>query len=244
MLNNETASTPDKSPWAQPGFIAAAAVIALLVLLGLILAVTGGSNGDAHPSTPAPSAAKPSVRNANASVCGLPAGNAAVPTTAPRAKWELVEGVAAPTAPTTLGPGRVDGGLRSCFAHSPTGALYAAVNVIAMTASDANRKSFVRRLTVPGEGRDRALQNLGPNSDPSTALQVAGFAVNDYRNNSAVVDLAFRVDTGNAAGYVHLPLAMRWLDGDWKLAVPDTGQPFDGMTRAPSLAGYVAWKGA
>lgn len=248
ILNDGSATPTDqKSPWVQPGFIAAAAVVALLVLLGIILAVTSGPQAgtkDAVTPAPAPTPAPAARTNPDASVCGLPAGSAAVPSQAPTAKWELVGGVAAPTAPKTIGPGTVQNGLRSCFAHSPTGALYAAVNVIAMTASDAQREGFVRKLTVPGVGRDRALANLGPSSNASTALQVAGFTINDYRKSSAVVDLAFRVDTGNSAGYVHLPLAMRWLEGDWKLALPDTGKPFDGMSRMPSLSSYVAWKGA
>lgn len=247
MLNNQTVRTPDhKSPWVQPGFIAATAIIALLVVLGLILAVTGDSDEDAKSGTAnrAPAApAAPVARDPDASVCGLPAGDTSVPTKAPRTEWDLVGSVAAPTATTTLGPGKVTSGLRSCFAHSPTGALYAAVNVIAMTASADHREAFVRRLTVPGVGRDRALSNLGPDSD-ATTLQVAGFSLSDYRTRSAVVDLAFRVDTGNAAGYTHLPLALRWLDGDWKLALPDTGRPFDGMARLPSLTGYTPWKGA
>jgi hypothetical protein len=239
--------THEKSAWLQPGFIAAAAVVTLVILLGLILALTGGSDGDAGGGSTSPPAApatpQGSGQKTDASVCGLPAGDNTVPTKPPPGKWELVGRVAVPTAVKSVGPGTVRNGLRSCFVHSPTGALYAAVNVIAMTASDAQREAFLRRLTAPGVGRDRALSNLGPSSDAtSTGLQVAGYSISDYRPSSVVVDLAFRVDKGNAAGYVHLPLALRWLDGDWKLAVPDTGQPFNGMARLPSLAGYVTWK--
>jgi len=251
MSNNESTDTADeKSAWTRPGFIAASVVVAIIVVLGLIVAFSGGSKqGTQSPAAPPPPAGRPAAKaDTDESVCGLDAGEQAVPTSAPRAKWELVGQVAAPTAPKTKGPGRVDNGLRSCFAHSPVGALYAAVNVIAMTASDDRGAPFVRRLTAPGVGRDRALATLGQEpsdaQNASTALQVAGFAITDYRKRSAVIDLAFRVDNGATTGYVHLPLALRWLDGDWKLALPDTGQPFDGMTRIPNLAGYVPWRGA
>ena len=241
--NGRIRDREDKSPWTQPGFLAAGAVVALLVALGLILVVTGGSDDEPQPGTTnaAPAPAPPAGQDADASVCGLPAGSQAVPTEAPPTQWELVGGIAAPTSTKAFGPGVVTEGLRSCFAHSPTGALYAAANVIAMTASADHREAFVRRMTVPGVGRDRALRNLGPESDSAT-LQIAGFSVRDYRTSSVVVDLAFRVDAGRAVGYTHLPLALRWLDGDWKLALPDTGQPFDAMTRVPSIAGYIAWK--
>lgn len=252
MTNNRSADTADeKSAWTQPGFIAAAAVVALIALLGIILAFSGDPKGEAQIPAAQPPSSDTGSPSASAdpdeSACALPAGSQVVPTEAPQTRWELVGQIATPAAPKTIGPARIERGLRSCFAHSPKGALYAAVNVIAMTADPRRREAFIRKLTVPGIGRDRALVELGRSSDAenaTTALQVAGFKVTDYRDDSAVVDLAFRVDNGSRAGTVHLPLALRWLDGDWKLALPDTGQPFDGMTRLPSTSGYVPWKGA
>lgn len=249
MTNNTSADRADeKSTWTQPGFVGAVAVVAIIVLLGIILAFSGGSKGDAvaPPAQPPPPASGPAPSaHPDASACDLPPGSQTVPTATPRTRWELVGQVAAPTAAKTIGPAKVERGLRSCFARSPKGALFAAVNVIAMTADPARREIFLRKLTVPGIGRDRALaQRSSDATNTSTALQVVGFQITDYRSDSAVVDLAFRVDAGNQAGTVHLPLAMRWRDGDWKLALPDTGQPFDGMARLPNTDGYIAWKGA
>lgn len=248
--NGGARNTEEKSPWAQPGFIAASAVVAILVLLGIVLAITAGSSKSPRDRTQKPASgpsrptAPAAAQSPDASVCGLPAGDQATPTQAPASKWELVDGFAAPTASSTLGPGKVTDGLRSCFAHSPSGALYAAVNAIAMTASSNHREAFVRHLTVPGVGRDRGLRDLGPDtgSASSVGLQVAGFAISDYQPSSAVVDLALRSDNGAAVTYVHVALAMRWRTGDWKLAPPDTGQPFEGMARVDSLSGYVPWK--
>lgn len=253
MMNNGTAGTADeRSPWTQPGFIAAAAVVAIIVVLGLVIVVTGrGSDSQAQnapaASPPASPAAPSPSADPNVSACGLPAGSQEIPATTPRTRWELVGQVAAPTAPESIGPARVDGGFRSCFAHSPIGALYAAVNAIAMTAAPKQREEFIRKLTRPGVGRDRALAELGRSSDvgnASTTLQVQGFRITDYRKGSAVVDLAFRVASGAQAGSVHLPLALRWRKGDWNLALPDTGQPFDGMARLASMSDYVPWNGA
>ena len=240
----------ERSPWTQPGFIAAAAVVLTIVLLGLVLAFTGGSDGQAqNPVAPPPQAAPNApTADADASVCGLPAGSQSVPVdrTCHEVGARRTHRDADRADHPRAGEGRRTD-CRSCFAHSPTGALYAAVNVIAMTADPDQRGAFIRQLTVPGVGRQRALAELARSSDAeneATVLQVSGFRIADYRNRAVVVDLAFRVDNGSQAGNVHLPLALRWLDGDWKLALPDTGQPFDGMARLSTTSGYVPWKGA
>ena len=60
-----------------------------------------------------------------------------------------------------------------------------------------------------------------------------------------MIDLALRIVSRDRTGLVHVPVALRWEGGDWKLAVPDTGLPFDAMTRIPSLGDdYIAWSGA
>jgi hypothetical protein len=84
-----------------------------------------------------------------------------VPVAAPPdTEWELVGTVAAPTAPETIGSGVVDDGLRSCFARSPLGTLYAAVNVLTTTVVDGEGEALVRNFAAAGEGRDAALAAL------------------------------------------------------------------------------------
>jgi hypothetical protein len=132
-MTDVTSSPHDSSPWAQRGFILAAAFIAGVLLLGLALLVLhiGGddSTGDSknHANGPPPAAATPVRKDPNASVCGLPADGQQIPAIAPETRWELVGTIAAPTDPKTIGPGIHQGKRRLCFAHSPTGALFAAV---------------------------------------------------------------------------------------------------------------------
>ncbi len=241
-----------QNPWTQRGFIASAVVVALIAVLGLFLAFAGpsGGNGNAAPRATTPAASTSpspggSTRPASDSACGLPAGEESVPRTAPKeTKWELVGTMAAPTAPDTHGPGRVDDGLRSCYAHSPTGALYAAVNFVAMTTAPERREAAVRELAANGPGRDAALTAIkreGEQRAGGTGTQVAGFTFLNYGTETAVVDLAFRT---SSAAYVHMPLSVRWQDGDWKVVFPDDGDLGHAIKPLPDLTGYVLWAGA
>ena len=252
MAGNTGEGEDERSPWTRPAFVASAAVVLMIVVLGLALLVSApGGTGESAPDANAPAGRDPTgsvpATPTSASACGLPGGSARV-TKAPAVSWELAGKIAVPTAPRTAGPGVEKNGLRSCFARSPLGALFAAVNAIAMTASDEQRGPFIRSSVAAGVGRKRALavlEDTPTNEGSDTVLQVAGFQVVDYSRFSAVIDLALRIVSRDRTGLVHVPVALRWEQGDWKLAVPDTGLPFDAMTRIPSLGDdYIAWSGA
>ena len=258
-MNNGTQAhgDDDGSPWTQPRFLAAAMLVGLIVILGLILTVTGGSNGDANSrpqETPArPPAATPVAEDPDESVCGLAPGEQSLPTKAPDAKWGLQGTFAVPRQPEVHGPGTVRSGVPACFAHSPTGALFATVNIYA-ALSDFSRKrpsdprSVIRQIIATGPGRDAILANLPSNSDSAdtasaSGVQIAGFSIVRYENRSAVVDVAFRVDRPGATGYVHGASTMRWERRDWKLVLAQDGRPFDSMEQIATLDGYVPWSG-
>ena len=224
----------------------AAAVLVLIVLLAIALIVLRPApEPDAAPA-PAPTASTPApstLREQGESVCGLEPGDQVVPSVAPvSTDWELVGSVAAPTAPASIGPGLVEDGLRSCYARSPLGALYAATGFLATTSEPRLRLPAVRDLTAKGEGRDTAL-DLITGSDPGGAgsgLQIAGFTFLNWDPRSAVVDVAMNVE-GTA---VHLPVSLRWEDGDWKVILPPDGDLYDAIAALPNLTGYVPWSGA
>jgi hypothetical protein len=246
--------TDEKSAWLQPGFIAAAAIVTLVILLGLILALTGGSDGDAgtKSANPAPAApAAPAGHNANASVCGLEAGSQSIPDAAPKAAWKLRGTVAVPSAPGTFGPHETTDGVPSCFAHSPTGALFATTNIyaalsVASHGSVDEQIAALKAMAAPGPGLDAATARRGgnrPSADSSSGVQVAGFNVVRYEPSSAVVDLAFHVDRAHVSGYVHATSTLRWQKGDWKVVLSQDGRPFDSLQQIDSLGGYVPWSG-
>lgn len=238
----EPTMNEDQNPLTKPKFIISAVVVALIVALGIILALLprGGGTPAAEPSTSGPTTAstQPSAAAA-ASICGLPAGDQAKPATAPAdTKWELVGKIAAPTSPTQFGPGKTEAnGLRSCFAHSPTGALYAAANMTALSA--AGKADLVyQQLAVPSPERDAVLKSSPTTAPNSVTAQMAGFTFRSYEADRAVIDLAFKGANGT---FVSIPVPLQWYGGDWKFVVPATGDT--GARQITDLGGYIEWSG-
>jgi len=231
----------DQNPLTKPKFIISAVVVAIIVALGIILALPkGGGTPTAEPSNALSTtgSAQPSATVA-ASRCGLPSGDQAKPATTPTdTKWELVGKIAAPTSPAQFGPGKTEAnGLRSCFAHSPTGALYAAANMTALSA--AGKAGLVyEQLAVPGPERDAVLKSSPTAAPSSVTAQLAGFTFRSYEVDRAVIDLAFKGSNGT---FVSIPVPLQWYQGDWKFVVPATGDT--GARQITDLGGYIEWSG-
>jgi hypothetical protein len=233
----------DQSPLTKPKFIISAVVVAIIVALGIILALLprGGGNPATGPSNSgsATASTQPSAAAA-ASVCGLPSGDQAKPATTPTdTKWELVGKIAAPTSPTQFGPGKTEAnGLRSCFAHSPTGALYAGANIVIL-ASSGHNDLVLRYLTVDSPERDKMLGSSSPSgSSGGPSFQLAGFKLTDYTGDRAVIEYGFKVSNGT---FGSLPVVLQWSGGDWKAVPPASGQP-EGKQLA-DLSGFIPWEG-
>ena len=232
----------DQNPLTKPKFIISAVVVAIIVALGIILALIpkGGGNPAAEPSNSgsATASTQPSAAAA-ASVCGLPSGNQAKPATTPTdTKWELVGKVAAPTSPTQFGPGKTEpNGLRSCFAHSPTGALYAAANVAVLSATGKARLVY-EQLAVPSPERDALLNQPEPQETSAVTAQIAGFQIRSYDPDRAVIVIAAK---GSNGALVSVPVPLQWHSGDWKVVVPATGSTGGGQIS--DLSGYIPWSG-
>jgi len=232
----------DQNPLTKPKFIISAVVVAVIVALGIILALIpkGGGNPTAEPSNSGSTTAstQPSMAAA-ASVCGLPSGNQAKPaTTPPDTKWELIGKIAAPTSPAEFGPGKTEAnGLRSCFAHSPSGALYAAANVTALSSAGKARLVY-EQLAVPSPERDALLDQPEPKETSGVTAQIAGFQIRSYEADRAVIVIAAR---GSNGALVSIPVPLQWHSGDWKIVVPATGSTGGGQIS--DLSGYIPWSG-
>jgi hypothetical protein len=246
-----------QNPWTQPMFIASAIVVGIVVVLGLVLAFRGGGSSDHLDPAQSPSAGAGAQagridEKTSRSHCEVAPGNQDIPRTAPRGtRWQLKGTIAVPSA-AAFGPGAAKDDIPSCFAHSPTGALFATINIYAALSAVSQKGvgdpvSVLRQLIAEGPGRDVAIANArrggAPSKESSSGVQVAGFTIVRYEPASAVIDLAFRVDRPGASGYVHATSTMRWERGDWKLTLSQEGQPFDSMQQIRDLSGYIRWSG-
>lgn len=238
-----------KSPFTRPGFIAAVAVIAVVVLVGMIAVVSGLLSRQDPGPTPTETATATATADPDAptaddlSVCGLEGfERTSSLDAAPENDWELVGTIAAPTS-GAAGPGVVDDGFRSCFAHTAEGALYAAVNFLAIGTDDTIRPRLPE-LVAEGPGRDAAEEALASGSGGGIAgprAQVAGFRIGSYDGTNVTVDLALNYNDGRL---ISAPLKLVWEDGDWKMVLTDTGAlPLDAALLS-NLGGYIPWAGA
>lgn len=249
-------SSPESNPFTKPGFIISAGlVVALIAAVVVIFLLPNGENSaqsapvsppgsNSGSGTPGPS----NLENPNAtekSVCGLPATDELALGTAPTSSWELVDRMATPTDPETVGPGVTEeNGFRSCFANSPSGALYAAMNVVALGSSGSPdlMMKMSDELLVPGAGRDAAIKDTSTavESSGESSIQVRGFIIKSYTPAEANLDLAFETSEGALA---RVTMSLRWVDGDWKVNPADDGTPWNGMSQISDLSGFLLWSG-
>lgn len=237
-------NTQPESPFARRGFIAAAIVVGVIVLAGVIVLVTSLTSPKGDPVVQPTNTGGPVASGDDKSICGLDGfEEESTLTQAPDVEWELVGTVAVPEASSGAGPGDVrSDGLRTCFAHTAEGALFATVNYFAMS-SDARTLPLLVDLIEPGAGRDAAEAAAEGGGEPSNSrLQVAGFKVNSYTADEATIDVAWTV-TSAGSQLVSLPMVLHWVDGDWKVVLTDDGQLPFGSAPLESLGGYIPWAG-
>ena len=250
-MSESTPSGTEQNPFTRPGFIISAALVLALIAAVAVIFFLPKDDSTAQPAPAAPAdtsapAAPATSAAAGKSICGLPSSTETALGAAPTSTWELVGKMAAPTDPTTIGPGTTDeDGFRSCFAHSPTGALYSAMNVAALgsTGSPQLNAKLADQLLVPGMGRDAAIKEAAgmvAAGGSDTSAQVKGFAIKSYTPSEANIDLAFETSKG---AFVHTVLSMRWMDGDWKVKPADDGVTFSGVAQLSDLSGFIAWSG-
>lgn len=233
-------NTQSDSPFAGRGFIAAAIVVGVIVLAGVIVLVTALTAPKDDPVAQPTNTGGPVASGDDQSVCGLEGfEEESSLTDAPDVEWELVGTVAAPFA-LEVGPGVTDDGFRRCFEHTAEGALFAAVNFIAL-GTDATTGPRLVELVAPGPGRDALEAQASEGGPSSLRAQVAGFAISNYTKDSVTVDLALNYSSGDL---VSLPLKLVWAEGDWKVQMTDTGQLPIAPGAIASLGGYIPWSGA
>ncbi|WP_420116579.1 hypothetical protein [Micromonospora sp.] len=255
MTNNQNPSTADDStPFSSTAWKVSAIFLALVVAaLGYLLitgrpsdqppaaaAATPTSTPPVTESGPPTTSAAPTTSTAPAttqlpggpSICGLPDGDQTLPVTPPAASWATVGSMAAPNSPI-YGPGVIsDDGIGNCYAHSPTGALFALVNAVVLTNTKADQFSQVAivqqrgsrtnlydQVLVDATKEDAEAGSKMP-TDPSTTdkVTVLGYQYIDYAPDRATIAVALGIGQPGTSTYQPSMLTgvVVWEDGDWK----------------------------
>lgn len=176
--------------------------------------------------------------------CGVPDGDQTSPSDkAPTADgWEVSRRAVVPRS-SAYGPAKTDAdGFRHCFAHSPTGAVYAAYNVIAALADQSKAAGTVGKLMVAGRDTDALLREVRKETADTTSSppQIAGYRVVDASRDRVTVMLAMPVQTE----YMSATFTLTWQAGDWRLVPPsDGGSVGTPYAQHRTLNDFVAWSG-
>lgn len=224
-------------------FIGAAvlALIVALIAVGLVL----GTRSTEAPASPDRSAATDEPAASDASKCGLESDGTDSLPQAPSTTWSTDTPIAAPSSPEA-GPGETTDGIHSCFARTPTGALFAAANLATDSSNPAiDPIDILEQRVVRDENFEELREETEGNTSPGNerGMQLAGFRLNAYTPDAATVELVARTDAAVDGGaLIALTYNVRWQDGDWMLVVPQNQRP--PASQLVSLAGYVEWSAA
>ncbi|WP_350280057.1 hypothetical protein [Kribbella sp. HUAS MG21] len=263
----------------ERGFIASAIVVGAVLVCLVVWFMAGGRSDDptAGPSqtpstvvptgqpteeesteppapTEEPSATRtaPPPPNSRTGGCNAKNPSQAIPrVAAPLAvSWQF-EGKMLIPIQAESGPAKTSpNGVRSCFAHSPTGAVLAAMVLLGQLQNPEVGIAALNSRVYPGPGRDAAIAAAKQAaSTPSTTvagdIQFAGFKVLDYPPNATRAIIQVVADLNNKA-YGAMPVTMRWYKGDWYIELQTDGS-FNGSTEPDiltSLSGYVRFSGS
>ncbi|MFF0339262.1 hypothetical protein [Kribbella sp. NPDC004875] len=158
---------------------------------------------------------------------------------------EILVPIQAAAGPAATSPD----GVRSCFAHSPTGAVLAAMVVLGQIQNPDVSLDVLRTRVLPGPGRNAAIaaakEQLKTPPTPDGDVQFAGFKVLYYPPGGAQAIIQVVADLNHKA-YGALPITMQWSHGDWYAVLQDDGT-FNGSVEPDilsSLNGYVRFSGA
>jgi hypothetical protein len=230
--------------WTSPRFVVSAVVVALLAAVGLALALWPG-DGPAASLSPVTAPPASSLPAGSGSVCGLDATGGRTLTRAPKVAWAPIGATDAPSS-AEHGPGRIDGTtrVRSCYSHTPEGALLAAVNLLASSADPELLLETTRQQTVDSPGKKVALAQIQQRIEdggPGIPMEVAGFRLLSYSQEEATVEVVMSFDDGENLTHVTTGADLVWQGGDWKFVLADdgTGGPVSG--KVSDLSRYVLW---
>lgn len=237
------ASSENRSPFNMWWFAAAGFVVLILVaavILGIRIGATRSSGAaDETQSTQSveTEAASEREESEGAAEVGTRECSAQLSdnqdylTEAPPTEWELY-GSSSFSIPVSeeFGPAKRDGDLWGCFAHSPGGAVYAGLPLLASFSVGG-----VYEAAVDSPAAQSALEDEAADAG-ATFPTFSGFRIDEYSESSARITYYGTTD-GHVVG---MTFSLLWDEtaDDWRL---DWSRP-DGFEENPDASGFVMWE--
>lgn len=212
---------------------------------------TGPATVDPTPTDPVPTDPVSPTASPRPGACTVKPGDQRMASTAPTGvAWRFEGGILVPYKPT-IGPVVKDAsGVLSCFAHSPIGSVFAAMNALAQAQDAQNAERVIRARVAKGVGRDRALADARlarisptPFVGGRAPVQFVGYKYVDCSNSRCVLSVAVQsgAEVDKVAGLI---VVMKWSEGDWKIDLRSDGSISGDPDVLGSLDGYVRFRGA
>lgn len=188
------------------------------------------------PSAPSEDTASSGEGGVN-SGCSLPDGDQKIPNTAPPVdEWANVNGVGVPTS-KTYGPEKREGDLYGCYAHSPTGALFAATYIM---PSAGNTRGFAD-IWVAEDIREKAAESESETPSQFVA-SLQGYRFVAATEQEVTLDLAWQMTTDNKTALMSQRYILTWVIDHWEINPKMMDTP---VSEAPeNLEGFIKWSTA
>jgi hypothetical protein len=231
----------------------AAAMAALVLGAGLAFAVAGRPPASPHPAATATASPAAAAEPASQGQPHVPRVSLA------SVRRSSFYGVELPVS-AQAGPYDTSGGVAAGFAHTPLGALLAAVNIGVRVNAQWGPRIFTPVIRSQVTGPDAAALLAGCQAAYDQAAQSDGVTEGQPLGTADVTEQAFRWITYTPAAAI-LDLAVAgpgptgatvrasvqmevvWDGGDWKVVAPPGGDWGNSAARLSSLAGYTAFPG-
>ena len=244
-----------RAPGARRLILPAAAVAAILLGTGLVFALTGRPPAARNPAATATAPASPAGAAGSGSQ-----GRPQVPRVSlASVRWSGFYGVELPVS-AQAGPYDTSGGVAAGFAHTPLGALLAAVNIGVRANAQWGPRIFTAVIRGQVTGPDAAALLASCQAAYDQAAQSRQVAGGQPLGTVHVTEQAFRWITyspaaanlalavagpgdGGATVRASVQMEVVWDGGDWKVVAPPGGDWGNSAAGLSSLAGYTAFPG-
>jgi hypothetical protein len=239
----------DEVTSARPRWLVPVIATGVLAALAVWVIASPGQilrAGSHHHPVTKQAASSPSIPSSSATTSPSSLDQSVPDSPPPGVTWQIIDSVALPFS-AGAGPASVVDGIPSGFAHTPTGALVAMVqidfrhliepNFVAVTQADVantpGRAKFFNLVEADG------LTNPA-NPEPGTYLQLAGFQFVSYATSTAVIQLLTARPDGS---YQVSTLSVAWDGNDWQLVLQADGTDSPNQQIVSSPVGFVLWGG-